>query len=348
MEIPCVIMRGGSSKGLFFHADDLPKDPALLTQLLLRVMGSPDPRQIDGLGGADALTSRVAIISHSQRSDADIEYQFALVHIKEAIVEFKGTCGNMMSGVGPFAIDEGLIEPQEPKTNVRIYDVNTKQHILAEIPVEGGKAKTKGSYALSGVPGTGARIDLHFYNPGGTITGKLLPTGKEREFLETPKGVFEVSLIDAIAPTVFVRAKDLHLRGNEMPHEIDGNAQALELLETIRKAAGLKMGIAASDFLPKVAFISPSHGVGSFNARMMSLGKMHKTFAVSCGICTAIAAFLPGTIVHELFGSKGELVHIAHPAGTVDVGVILKGTEVVEVVIPRTARRLMKGVAYTD
>lgn len=345
MEIPCIIMRGGSSKGLFFHKKDLPSSSQELQSVLLRAMGSPDPRQIDGLGGADPLTSRVGIIAPSHRPDADVEFQFALVHIKEPIVEFKGTCGNMMSAVGPFAIDEGLVQAKDPLTPVRIYDVNTQKIILANVPTKQGKAQVEGPYALPGVPGTGARIDLHFYQPEGTHTGKLLPTGRARESLSTPLGNFEVSLVDAIAPVVFVRAKDLDLLGTEKPQDIDSKTDVLQVLEAIRKAAAERMQLEESAFLPKVVFVSPSKEF-TLNARMMALGKMHKAYAVSCGICTAIASLLPDTLVYECARQQGDLVRIAHPAGTIDVGVRFSGKTVKEVLIPRTARRILKGTLY--
>lgn len=345
MQIPCIVMRGGSSKGLFFHRKDLPSAFPELQRLLLKAMGSPDPRQIDGMGGADPLTSRVGIIAPSERPDADVEFQFALVHIKEPLVECKGTCGNMMSAVGPFAIDEGLVQAIEPITEVRIYDVNTKKIILARVPVENGKAKVEGTYRLPGVPGTGARIDLHFYQPEGTYTGRLLPTGRPLEPLSTPLGNFEVSMVDAVAPVVFVRAKDLDLTGQEMPQEIDGKADVLQLLEAIRQAAAERLHIESSAFIPKVVFVSASKE-HSLTARMMALGKMHKAYAVSCGICTAIASLIPDTVVYECAKKQGELVRIAHPAGTIDIGVHFSGKTVREVVIPRTARRIFKGSLY--
>ncbi|MBS0624888.1 MAG: hypothetical protein JSS32_02420 [Verrucomicrobia bacterium] len=348
MRLPCVLMRGGTSKGVFLHAKDLPDDPAQLERLLLALMGSPDPRQIDGLGGADSLTSRIAIVSPSTRDDADVEFRFGLAHIKEPIVEFKGTCGNMMSGVGPFAIDEGLIQPTEPITLVRIYDINTKKLIHAKIPVVQGRAAVEGHYAISGVPGTGAKIDLHFQKPGGTITGKLLPTGRLKDRIDG----LEVSIVDAIAPTILLRAADVNLRGDETAEELDRNPEVLEKLEALRQAGGAAIGLESSAFLPKIAFLSPPGSSGSISARMLTLGRVHKAYAVSCGVCTAAAVLIPGTIAHDLarLPDAGKEVRIEHPSGFIDIGIRYhqENNQIVldEAIIPRTARRLMSGIAH--
>jgi hypothetical protein len=339
-------MRGGSAKGLFFHERDLPQDPAERDRLFVRLLGAPDPKQIDGLGGGSPFASRIGIVSPSMRENTEVDFVFGLLNPARDRVVFEGTCGNLLSAVGPFAIDEKLVPVHEPVTRVRIYDVNTKEQILAEVPMSNGRAKTEGTYSILGVPGTGARIDLHFSQTSGTITGKLLPTGLVRQKLETSRGTFEVSLVDAIAPTVFVHAKEVSLIGDETPEAVEKNVNLLLLLELIRQRGGVEMGIPPSHHLPKVVFVSRPKSGETLTARLMSMGKIVKDYTISCGICTAIAARLPGSIPHEVSQNGGDFVRIGHPTGVFEIGAKVEGTRVEDVTVPRTARRLMKGNAY--
>ena len=216
--IPCVIMRGGTSKAVFLLENDLPRGSAKRDAVILSVFGSPDPRQIDGLGGADPLTSKVAIIGPSQRPDADIDYTFGQVDIHTAYVDYSSNCGNISSAVGPFAITQGLVRAAEPTTVVRIYNTNTKKVFEAEVPVVNGQPAVLGDYKIHGVPGTGARIGVNLAGTVGAKTGRLLPTGNPADWIDVPDfGRLEVSMVDAGSPMVFVRAADLGLVGTESP-----------------------------------------------------------------------------------------------------------------------------------
>lgn len=373
-KIRCVIMRGGTSKGVFLLENDLPRDPRVRDRVILAIFGSPDPRQIDGLGGADSLTSKVAIIGPSSRPDADVDYTFGQVSITSPLVDYRGNCGNISSAVGPFAVDEGLVKAVEPVTAVRIFNTNTRKIIVAEVPVKDGKAAVKGDLAIDGVPGTGARITLNFLDAGGAVTGKLLPTGRVRDEVVLGDGTrLEVSLVDAANPVVFFRAADLGLSGVELPDEVNGNPQLLSRIEEIRCLAAEMLGLAGrqeatakSPAVPKIIFVSPprtyrasdgrliEEGQVSLVARAMSMQKMHRAFAVTGGICTAVAARLAGTVVHEVFrpaAGDEKVVRVGHPSGTmefeVDVTYGADGTPRLEkAAVARTARRIMEGYVY--
>lgn len=370
--IPAVLMRGGTSKGLFFHERDLPADPAARNRVILAAYGSPDinRRQIDGVGGALSVTSKVAIISASASPDYDVVYHFGQVSIDRPIVDFKGNCGNMSSAVGPFAVDEGLVQAVEPLTKVRIHQKNTNKLIVAEIPVKHGKFNEEGDYAIDGVPGTGSRIILRFVDPGGAVTGKLLPTGNRKDRFEVRGvGVVEVSCIDAANPFVFARAESLGLSGTET-EDIERHPEIKSMLEAIRCQAAVRLGITSteedaarrSQAVPKVAMVAPSGTYTALNgrtveagevdllARMMSMGTLHRSYAVSGAVATAGAAIIPGTVVYDLVAGKSrakDLLRIGHPGGVIDVGAVITTQSAVcvykEAVLARTARRLMEG-----
>jgi 2-methylaconitate cis-trans-isomerase PrpF len=228
MKIPCAIFRGGTSKPIFFLEKDLPHDAKKRDQAVLAAFGSPDLRQIDGLGGADPLTSKVAYIGPPTIPNTDINYTFGYVGIVQPVIDYTGNCGNTSAAVGPFALLRGLIKPKEPVTKVRIYNTNTKKIIVAEFPVRDGAFDSEGSFHIDGVPGTGSKILLDFIDSGGSVTGKLLPTGKVKEEVKFPTvGTLTVSMVDAANPFVFVRAADLGLQGNATSEEIDGNSNLL-------------------------------------------------------------------------------------------------------------------------
>jgi len=370
--IPAVLMRGGTSKGLFFHERDLPADPAVRGRVILAAYGSPDPhrRQIDGIGGALSVSSKVAIISASPSPDYDVVYDFGQVPIDRPIVDFKGNCGNMSSAVGPFAVDEGLVPAVAPVTRVRIHQKNTDKLIVAEVPVKDGKFNFEGDYAIDGVPGRGSRILLRFVDPGGAVTGKLLPTGHRKESFEVRgAGTVEVSCVDAANPFVFVRAESLGLKGSET-EELERRAEIASMLEAIRCQAAVRLGITAteeeatrrSQAVPKVAMVAASKAYTALNgraieahevdvvARMMSMGTLHRSYAVSGAVATAGAAMIPGTVVYDLVAGSArgkDLLHIGHPGGVIDVGAVIEtrsGTSIYkEAVLGRTARRLMEG-----
>lgn len=261
--IRCMVMRAGTSKGVYLLENDLPQDPAEREQVILKIFGSPDPRQIDGLGGADPLTSKVAIIGPPSVEGADVDYTFGQVEIHEAKVHFNGNCGNISAGVGPFAILMGLVKAREPVTTVRVYNTNSRKILVEEVPMEDGEPAVYGDFAIPGVPGTGAEIRIDFSQTVGSITGKLLPTGNPVDEVDVPGyGVIRMSFVDMANPLVFVRAKDLGLTGTETPAEVDENPETLKMLEACRAAAAVKLGFAqkAEDVktpLPLLAFVGP-------------------------------------------------------------------------------------------
>ncbi len=239
-------MRGGTSRGLFFHDEHLPENLNTREKILLAAYGSPDVSrmQINGIGAGTTNTNKVSIISKSKNSAYDVNYNFAQVAVDKPRVTYRGNCGNMSSAVGPFAIDEGLVCPTEPYTQVRIYQVNTKKLIVAEVPVKNNLYNEEGNFAISGIPGTGGKITLHFVDPGGSMTGKLLPTDNVRDRIKIPgMGEITLSIVDAANPMVFVRARDLGLSGNEI-HEISNNAEFRVKMEAIRSRAAVLIGFA--------------------------------------------------------------------------------------------------------
>lgn len=366
--IPCVIMRGGTSKAVFLLGNDLPSDPQARDQVILSVFGSPDSRQIDGLGGADPLTSKVAIIDRSQRPDADVDYTFGQVDIHTPFVDYSSNCGNISSAVGPYAITQGLVKVVEPVTQVRIYNTNTNCVFQAEVPVKNGRPAVLGTYHIHGVPSTGARIGLNFAGTVGAKTGTLLPTGHPSDVIEVENfGPLTVSMVDAGSPMVFVRASDLGLQGTELPAQVDSNPKLLGLLEDIRCIAAEKMGIAERATarkkvraVPMVAFISPpqayrSHIDGTpvaaedidFVSRVMFMQIMHKTYSGTATVCTGCAAVTPGTLVYEMRGQRDSgLVRIGHPGGIIECDTAVENGIITRAVFGRTARRIMEGYVY--
>jgi 2-methylaconitate cis-trans-isomerase PrpF len=375
VRIPAVIMRGGTSKAVFFHENHLPKDPGVRDRVILAAYGSPDSnrRQIDGMGGAVSTTSKTAIISPSRDPDYDVNYYFGQVSIDKPKIGYQGNCGNISSAVGPFAIDEGLVNVEEPITTVRIYQTNTKKLIVAEVPVRDGLYNEEGDYAIDGVPGAGGKVTLHFVNPGGSVAGKLLPTGNVKDVIEVPGiGEITISVVDAANPVVFVRAKDIGLRGTEIS-EIDGSLEIRQKLEAIRSRGAVMLGLASSpeeaseisQDVPKMAFVSEPQNYQAVTGknisgdeidivgRIMSMGTLHKAYAATGAICTAGAAKIEGTVPHEMLG-KGALevneIHLGHPGGIIQIGAEVEkkgsGFEYKEAVLGRTARRLMDGYVY--
>lgn len=366
--IPCVIMRGGTSKAVFLLENDLPSDPQVRDRVILSIFGSPDSRQIDGLGGADPLTSKLAILARSSRADADVDYTFGQVDIHTPFVDYSSNCGNISSGVGPFAITQGLVKAVEPVTVVRIYNTNTDSVFQAEVPVVNGKPAVLGDYKIHGVPGTGAHIGLNLAGTVGAKTGKLLPTGNPTDVITVEGfGPLTVSMVDAGSPMVFVRASDLGLTGTETPAQVDSNPKLLELLETIRCIAAEQMGIASRAearqrvrAIPMVAFVAPpqpykSHIDGTqvaadeidFVARDMFMQIMHKTYSGTATVCTGCAAVTPGTLVYALRGQRESgLVRIGHPGGIITCDTTVENGNITRAVFGRTARRIMEGYVY--
>lgn len=375
-KIPCVVMRGGTSRALFFKEEDLPKDPEVRERVIMAAFGSPDPngRQINGLGGATSTTSKVAIISRREGEPNTVNYSFGQVSVTDALIDVKGNCGNISSAVGPFAIDEGLVDRiEEPYTTVRVFNTNTNKYIVERVLVENGKAKVEGDFVIAGIPGNGAKIAMEFSRPGGAVTGKLLPTGNAIDKLETEGfGTFSVSIVDAANPLVFVKAADLGISGVELPINVDSNPELLRKLESIRSAAAVKIGLAStcaeatkkSPALPKMAFVSPPCdyiSVPGFTvkkseidlvARIMSMGKLHNAYAITGAICTASAAKVPGSVVWQVIPEElrtSPEVRMGHPTGIVPIEIeMAEGSELLveKGVAFRTARRLMEGMVF--
>lgn len=361
-KIPCMIMRGGTSKGIYIKAEDMPASRDTWEKVICSLFGSPDPRQIDGLGGADPLTSKVAIVGPSARSDADVDYTFGAVSIHGEHVDFLGNCGNLTSAVGPFAIEQGFVAAREPVTEVKIYNTNTGKLIKSYVPVENGAVKYSGDFKIDGVPGTAARIDIDFASTKGALTGMLLPTGNCIDILDIPgAGQIEGTIVDIANPVVFIRARDVGLTGRETPKEIDSNPGLLQKLELIRGAAAARIGLCKSaetgaeesPHVPMLAAVSEPAGPGiTITSRLMYMQVTHKAYSATASICTAAAVKLPGTIPNMLSARENqtELVLINHPAGIIDVKIAVEKRDgewgVEKALVGRTARKIMDGIAY--
>jgi 4-oxalomesaconate tautomerase len=348
--IPCVFMRGGTSKGPFFHLADLPADEATRSAVLLRLMGALEPRRIDGIGGVDNPTNKVAIISRSRQPGVDVDYLFAQICVHKNTVDYSVNCGNMLAGVGPFAIDEGLVAATGAETTVRILNVNTGKRIDATVKTAEGRARYQGEAAIDGVPGTAAPVWLDFRDSAGAKTGRLLPTGA---VLDEIDGI-PISCVDAAVPMAIARAADFGLTGHEDAETINANQPLLDRIETLRRAAGALMGLGDVSKLemPKFALVAaPRDGRTEITARYFMPFTCHAAFAVTGAICLAAAAKVPGSVAHAVAeASETGTFTIAHPQGTIAVsvdadigaeGVVLRSARLL-----RTARRMFAGEVY--
>jgi len=349
--IPCIMMRGGTSRGPYFLSGELPADDATRDRVLLSAMGSPDQRQIDGMGGATTLTSKVAIVSPSDHRWADVDYLFAQVSVDRAFVDYGPTCGNMLAGVGPFAIDRGLVPSGDPRTVVNIRNVNTDSLIEAVIRTPDGHVEYDGETAIDGVPGTAAPILLNFMDVIGSKTGALFPTGRRKEVIE---GV-EVSCVDVAMPMVLTTAQSMGIEGDEGKAELDANRALLERLETVRVAAGEKMGLGdvRGQVIPKFGILSRPRRGGALTSRYFVPTDCHAAHAVSGAICVGSCALVPGTVadgIAEVKGGFSELVEIEHPSGSITVAFELSGVgddfALEKAGVVRTARKLFQGQIY--
>lgn len=373
LKLPVMLMRGGTSKGVYILEEDLPKNREEWEPVLLRLMGSPDRKQIDGLGGSQSVTSKVAIVKKSSREDADVDYTFAQVSVDKPLVSFKGNCGNISSGVGPFAIERGLMEAKDKMTSVRIFNTNTGKVIIADVKTPNGRVEYDGDFAIAGVPGTASPIRLKFMEPSGTLGKGLLPTGNAVDILEVPGwGKVEVSIIDAANPLVFVRARDLGLSGRELPDELNASQEKLELLETVRGLAAVRLGL-TEDYtrsswetpgIPKMTFVSEADSYWTADgreiseenvdilSRMMSMQKPHPSYAMTGAMCTAAAAVVPGSVVNQVIRGNVNFqdIRIGHPGGILTCGVDYQRGESVPYIEDtfgfRTANLLMEGLAH--
>jgi hypothetical protein len=373
-EVSCVIFRGGTSKGVFFQEELIPPPGHERDKLLLRVMGSPDLRQIDGLGGATSTTSKVAIINKSNHDGADVDYTFAQVSIDKPMVDYKGNCGNISAAVGPYAIEMGYVEAEDPETIVRIYNTNTKKVIYSYVKTPNRQVTYQGDFQIAGVPGTASPVILKFNNPSGSVTGSLLPTGSATDEIEIEGlGTIEISIVDAANPLVFVKAEDIGLEGTELPDQIDGMHGMLELLEQIRGKAAVRLGFVEewmdaaikTPAVPKMTIVTTPKACktvsgevidseeADLNGRMMSMQKTHKTYALTGALCTAAAAVIPGTVVNKVIRHPFDpnQIRLFHPGGIMQIGVEKRQDTENRLAIDsawgyRTARMIMKGIVY--
>jgi len=377
VKIPATYMRGGTSKGVFFRGDVLPDQPAERDRLLLRILGSPDPygKQIDGMGGATSSTSKVVIVSKSARPGCDVDYLFGAVAIDAPIVDWSGNCGNLLAAVGPFALAQGLVAaPRDGHAVVRIWQVNTRRLIVAHVPIREGQVVEVGNFQLDGVAFPGAEIRLEFIDPGGgdeAGAGAMLPTGNVQDLLEVPGvGPVRATLINAGNPMVLVAAGDLKLRGEESQREVNADRELLHRCEAVRAFGAVRMGLAASaaeatanrPATPKLALVSgPAGYVASggkaisaadldLNVRVLSMGQLHHALPGTAAVAIAVAAKIPGTIVHRVLADRvgAEVVRLGHPSGCFAVSAEAELREglwsVTKVVMSRSARRLMEGL----
>jgi 4-oxalomesaconate tautomerase len=348
--IRCMLMRGGTSKGVYFLRDDLPHDEAARDHLLLRIMGSPDLRQIDGVGGAHPLTSKVAVVGPATVRGADVDYLFLQVMVDRAVVTDKQNCGNILAGIAPFAIERGLVStPPDGVASVRINMVNTGGISVATVPVMNGRPVYEGSTAIAGVPGTGAEIRLDFLDIAGSSCGALLPTGRAVDVVE---GV-EVTLIDNGMPTVVFRAADVGVTGYETPAELEANTALRTIIERIRLAAGpmMHLGDVTALTVPKLTLVAAAREGGSLCTRTFIPHRCHDAIGVLGAVSVATAALIPGTPAASVTNHRaGDPVVVEHPTGTFDVAIDFHETDGAFVVeraaIIRTARKLMDGLAF--
>jgi 2-methylaconitate cis-trans-isomerase PrpF len=368
--IPAVFMRGGTSKGLVFKSTDLPADTASWDALFSAAMGSPDlyGRQLDGMGGGLSSLSKICVVGPPSRADADLDYTFAQVSIRDSRVDMSGNCGNMSSAIGPFAVDEGLVKVADGRATVRIHNTNTRKIIHSSFEVRDGQAVDTGDFAIPGVAGTGAPIKLEFLEPGGAITGKLLPTGDVIEELDVPGvGRIDVSMVDAANACVFVRAESLGLTGTETPEQIEHDPRLMEALLAIRAQASVAMKIAPDVSSARARITTPSIGIVStprawttlngerleegaadLAVRMISSNQPHRALPLTASLCVAVAASLPDSLVHTIanYPGRGPL-RLGMPSGVLTVAAEVRkdrdGWYAQAGSFYRTARRLFEG-----
>lgn len=350
--IACTLMRSGTSKGPFFNLNDLPTDPAERAKILLRILGSPDQNQIDGIGGAAFVTSKVVMVKPSERPGIDVDYLFAQVMIDKPLVDTKPTCGNMMAGVGPFAIEKGWVKAKHPETKLMIYNYNTKATI--EVIVQTPERRVNyvvGDTKIDGVPGTAAPILMNYFDVIGGTTGQLFPTGQSRELIDQ----VEVSVVDAGNLMVLLKAAELGLEGFEDRRFFESERALMAKLEAIRLEAGLRAGLGdvSQSVLPKVGLLSKARRGGTIKSQYLTPHALHPAHAVSGAICIAIAAKAPDTVASDLAIHDNlaiEKMLIEHPSGLIPVQLELdsKSTKfkVLKAGVLRTARKLMEGEVY--
>jgi 4-oxalomesaconate tautomerase len=342
--VPCLLMRGGTSKGAYFLADDLPVGAAARDRLLLAAMGSPDARQIDGLGGGDSLTSKVAIIKRSQRPGVDVDYLFAQVAVDQPKVDYGQNCGNILAGVGPFAIERGLVAVHSDQTCVRIFMENTGQTATATVQTPGGQVRYDGEVRIDGVPGSAAAVIIEFDDIAGASCGALLPTGNARDRIDD----VWVTCIDNGMPTVLIRASDLGVTGYESCGMLDADTVLKQRLEAIRLQAGplMKLGNVAQRTVPKMVLIAPPVAGGAISTRSFIPHKCHVSIGVFGAVSVASACLVEGSVANELArctDAQDQQLSVEHPTGEFSVRLRMDNGVLVGCGLVRTARLILDG-----
>lgn len=376
LRIPCTLMRGGTSRGLVFRREHLPADRAEWDLIFLAALGSPDPRQLDGVGAGDSHTSKVAIVNPCEDAEADLEFLFGEVSITEARVDYAANSGNIIAALGVYAVDEGWVPTAAPEAQVRVRNLNNGKIIELRVPVEAGQAAVEGDFTIDGVPGPGPRIEMVFPHPAGTTTGKLLPVDAPRSTLEVPGlGALEVTLLDAGNPVVCAWGKDFGLTPAVMPDAINADADLLARIQALRGVASVAMGLVRrpedawgySGMIPFPVLLFPPSDYSRFRdagppllaaemdfcARVISLNLAHKSINVTVSVALTAAALVPGTLVHQITAGRagaGSPLRIGHPSGVVQTRGTLGANpagagapEIAAVSLGRTARRIMDG-----
>jgi 2-methylaconitate isomerase len=349
--IPAVLMRGGTSKGVFVHVADLPPPGPGRDAVVLELMGSPDPMQIDGLGGTYSSTSKLVAVEPGVAPD-DVTYWFAQVGVDEPVVDWSGNCGNLTTAVGPFAVDEGLVAAVEPVTTVRLRNGNTGVAVLAEVPVRDGRARVEGDLVVPGVPGRGAPVATRYLDPAGGLLGAALPTGRPVDVLDTPDGRVEASMVDVTHPYAIVGLDAAGWRpGDELePSRLNEDTALLARLEAIRRAAATALGVVGSPTVPRLLLVAAPEEAddpADLVTLAVSMGRVHRALPMTAALCGAAATHLPGTLpATRCRAAAGDVVRLRHPKGVVEVLVDADGGAIRSVGVVRTARRLMAGTAY--
>jgi 4-oxalomesaconate tautomerase len=345
---PCMWMRGGTSKGGYFLAEDLPSDTAARDAFLLRVMGSPDPRQIDGMGGADPLTSKVGVVKKSEREGVDVDYLFLQVFVDQAIVTDAQNCGNILAGIGPFAIERGLVEATGDVTRVAIFMENTGQVAVATVPTPGGVVSYEGDASISGVPGTAAPIPLAFRDTAGSSCGALLPTGNGVDEIDGVK----VTMIDNGMPCVVMLASDVGVTGYEDRDTLDANAEMKAKIEAIRLKVGelMNLGDVREKSVPKMMLVAPPREGGAITVRSLIPHRVHASIGVLGAVSVATACLIegsPAAAVANVPEGSTKTLGVEHPTGVTECVVTVDGDgQPIEAGMLRTARKLMDGVVF--
>lgn len=368
--IKATYYRGGTSKGVFFQKKDLPtQDEKELNKIFLKVIGSPDPngRQLNGMGGGVSSVSKCVIISPSERDDADVDYNFIQIAVDQPIAEWNNNCGNLSGAVGPYAIQEGIIKPKEGENKIRIYQVNTDKIIHSTFNVKDGKPEIEGDYTIAGVYGESSKVRLDYLEPGGSGTGKLLPTGNVIDEIEIDGfGKIKVSIVDAATPLIYILADDLGLKGTESPDELDGNVEKMEIIQKIRRKCAFMTGLSKSEHeapmnTPRIGIVtSPKDYISldksnikgddqDITARMFSMGKTHKAIMGTAGVNIGVAAAIEGTIPNLIKrkGSNPLELRAGNPSGVMTAGAVIEQVDgkphAKSAIMYRTFRPLMRG-----